>query len=48
MISLEDIPLCTNGHEVNFDYVATNEIKIKKLKITNVNPVNMTIEQVSK
>ena len=48
VISLEDIPLCAYGHEVNFDYVAVNDIKVKKLKITNVNPVNMTIEQVAK
>lgn len=47
-ISLEDIPLCSNGHEVNFDYVAVNDIKTKKLKITNVNPVNITFEQVAK
>jgi hypothetical protein len=46
--SLEDIPLCTNSHEVNFDYVAINDIKMKRLKITNVNPVNVTIEQVAK
>jgi len=40
--------LCSNGYEVNFDYVSVNDIKTKRLKISNVNPVNMTIEQVAK
>jgi hypothetical protein len=47
-IGLDDIPFCTNAHEVNFDYVALNDIKMKRLKITNINPVNVTIEQVAK
>ena len=48
VVSIEDIPLCSSGYEVNFDYVAVNDIKMKRLKITNVNPVNITIEQVAK
>lgn len=43
-IGLDDIPFCTNAHEINFDYVALNDIKMKRLKITNINPVNITIE----
>lgn len=47
-IGLDDIPFCTNPHEINFDYVAINDIKVKRLKITNMNPVNITIEHVAK
>jgi hypothetical protein len=47
-IGLDDIPFCTNPHEINFDYVAINDIKVKRLKITNMNPVNVTIEQLAK
>jgi hypothetical protein len=48
VINLEDIPFCQYGFEVNFDYVAVNDNKTKYLKITNINPVNITIEQVAK
>ena len=47
-IGLDDIPFCTNPYEINFDYVALNDIKVKRLKITNMNPVNVTIESVAK
>lgn len=35
-------------NDLNFDYVAINDSKVKKLKITNLNPVNLTIETVQK
>lgn len=47
-INLENIPFCTHSYETNFDYVAVNDAKLKHLKITNLNPVNITIETVSK
>ena len=47
-LRLEEIPFCTRPHELNYDYVAVNDMKIKRLKLTNVNPVNITIETVSK
>lgn len=48
LINLENIPLCTNPYELNFDYVAINDVKQKKLKITNLNPRPITIETVAK
>ena len=47
-INLENIPFCAHGYETNFDYVAVNDAKQKHLKITNLNPVSVTIETVSK
>lgn len=50
LINLENIPLCTTSspQELNFDYVAINDVKQRKMKITNLNPVNITIETVAK
>jgi hypothetical protein len=48
---LEYAPLCGGGpslYELNFDYVALNEVKQRRLKITNLNVVSVTIETIAK
>jgi hypothetical protein len=43
-LNIENVPFCSVPYEANFDYVAINDAKQKRLKITNLNPVNITIE----
>lgn len=44
------VPFCSLSptQELNFDYVAIGDSKVKKLKLTNVNPVNITLESIAK
>ena len=39
---------CGQGYEINFGSVAVNEPKIKKLNITNMNPMEVVIENIVK
>jgi len=48
MLNSNLVSFCTNPYELNFDYVAINDPKSRRLKITNLNAVDIVIETVSK
>lgn len=39
---------CNNPHDITFGSVAINEPKTKRVNITNMNPMNITFESISK